>query len=276
MAEMAEIDGEKVVERREPLRSVPSGVDHEKDMRMHFDELSRIGRDRVFLESVRKVTTDVPSRESLRRSIEILGEMQGKLYKSLYNRYGIGVEEANKIIADKKETDAFGASADMLAILRERVAMGGDEAVKAFDNSGQFDAGVLKDLTNRAVNVQEVDELPQIPAQAPLTPAQTLTQTAQPQTEQEKIVANLLELSNQEKEASQQLANFRKSSPPEKIQALEQDRVEKRQAYKEAFAKVVRRPDREQILTMWKNAVKLELKIARETQEQEKTPSKTK
>jgi hypothetical protein len=222
----------------------------------------------VFLENVRKVTRDEPSRESLRRSVELLGEIQGKLYKSLYVRYGIDAEEANKIMADKKEADAFGATSDMLTILRERVAMGGDEAIKAFDNSGQFDAGVLKDLTNRAVNVTGVGEPSQV--------APTASQAVPLRVEQEKIVANLLELSNQEKEAGQRLAISRKSSPPEKIQELEQDYEQKRQAYKEAFAEVVRRSDREQILTMWKEAVKLELKIARETQEQEKTPSKTK
>jgi hypothetical protein len=230
-------------------------TEREKDKQTHFDEIKSLKQEMDFLESVRKVTTDEPSRESLGRSIELLKGSQDRLYKSLYVKYGVTVEEADKIIGGKKPM------ADVLTGLRERVATYGVDAIAEFDNSGQFDAGVLRDLGNMAVNVQDVSE------QAP-----------QPLTEQEKIVENLLELSKQEKRIIQQISESRKSLNPEEIQVLEQAREQKRQEYKEKFAEVVKRSDGEQIIKLWENAVKLELKIKREAEAKElaKTPSRTK
>lgn len=260
---MVEFGEEKAAGKNgEPPQSTPSQTEREKDKQTHFDEIIRIQKDMIFLESVRKVTNDEPSRESLGRSVEILRETQGKLYRSLYVRYGIDVEEADKIIDNKK------SEADTLAALRERVAMYGYGAIKEFENSGQFDVGTLKDLANRAVNVRGTPEPPQV----------TQTQTTSSQAEQEKIVANLIELSNREKWINQQLTLARKTLSSDEIKELKQDRDQTRQEYKEKFAEIVKRPDREQIIKMWENALKLELKIEREAKakEQDKMPSKTK
>jgi len=240
----------------ESVHSVPL-TEGEKDKQTHLDTIKSLKRDVDFLESVRKVTTDGPSRESLGRSIAVLRETQGKLYRSLEVKYGLDSKEIDKIIGDKK------SEADVLTTLRERVAAYGDEAVKAFENSGQFNAGLLKDLRNRAVNVRGVPE----PVEA--------TKSSR---EQEKIVAELVELSNQEKKINQQIVDARKSLNPEGIRGLEQAREQKRREYQEKFAEVVKRPDGEQIIKLWENAVKLELKIKREKEarEQDKTPSKTK
>jgi len=295
-----EFDENKAPEKgSEPVRVVPP-TEREMEMVTHLNTIESLQKDVGFLEGVRKVISDVPSIQSLGQSIETLKGAQGRLYESLNAKYGMDSREADKIIAaDKSAVDAFGATPDMLTKLRERVAMYGDEAVKAFDNSGQFDAGILKDLGNRAVNVQGVPEPSQaVPEAVPLVPspvssqampqdapqvvpqavAQAPSQIPQIQAEQEKIVANLIDLSNQEKKISQQIVGARKTLNPEEIRALEQARAQIRQEYKEKFAEVTKRPDRKEIIKKWENTVKLELKIEREAKakEQEKTPARTK
>jgi hypothetical protein len=252
---MSEFGEEKTEGKSAGSSQAMPPTEQEKDTLTHLDTIKSLRQDIDFLESVRKVTKDEPSRESLGRSVETLQRAQGRLYRSLYDRYGIDAKEADKIIDTQK------SEADKLAALRERVAMQGYEAIKKFENSGQFDTGVLKDLTNRAITVQGTPEPPQAP---------------QNQTEQEKIVANLLELSNQEKKINQQLANAQKTLTPEEIRELKQTRAQIRQEYKEKFAEIVKRPDREQIIKRWENAVKLELKTEREARRQEKTPARTK
>jgi hypothetical protein len=204
-------------------QSVPP-TERERDVLTYLNTIKSLKEDMDVLEKVRKVVGDEVSVESLGRSIEVLRGSQDKLYRSLQVKYGVDMERADKIIT------TFKSEADMLTKLRERVAAYGDEAVKAFENSGQFDAGVLKDLANRAVDVQGVPE--QIP------------------TEHEKIVAELIDLRN----------------------------AGKRQEYKEKFDEVVKRPDKEQIIKLWENAIKLELKIEREAEskEQDKSPYRAK
>jgi len=228
-------------------------TEREQDMIIHLKEIGGLQREIAFLESVRKVTTDEPSRESLERSAKILQGAQERLYNSLSAKYGITAPEADKIM-DNQRLD-YGADSDMLTKLRERIAVHGDEAVKAFENSAQFDAGVLTDLTNKAA------AMPEMPT---------------PQTEQEKIAFNLLELKNQEKALGQQIADSRKILPPEEIRRLEQDYEQKKREYKEKFAEVVKRPDKEQILKIWENAIKLELKLESEAKGREQTFSQTK
>jgi len=238
----------------EPVQVTPQ-TDGEKDVLTHLNTIKTLKQNIGYLENVRKVIIDAPSRESLGRSIDVLREAQGKLYGSLNVKHGIDAEGANKIITLKNE-------ADVLTALRERVAAYGVEAVKNFENSGQYDAGVLKDLGNRAVNAQGTPKSPQAPPT---------------QTEQEKIVANLIGLNNQEKRIARQIIESRKTLTPEEIQELERAREQKRQEYKEAFDEMVNRPDGEQLTKQWENAVKLELKIKSEakTKELEKTPSRT-
>jgi len=229
-------------------------TERESDVLFYLGIIKSVKEDIVFFENVRKVIEDEPSEGSFERSIQLLRGSQDKLYKALQVKYGVDMERADKIIAGKSE-------ADMLTKLRERVAAYGDEAVKVFENSGQFDAGVVKDLANRAVDVQGVPE-----------------QATQSSTEQERIAANLIELKNQEKAISRRLADFRKSLKPEEIRDLERAREQKGREYKEKFDEVVKRPDKEQIIKLWENAIKLELKIEREAEgkEQEKSLSKSK
>jgi len=211
--------------------------ERESDVLAHLNMIKSLKHDIDFYEGMQKVTRDEQSNESLGRSVETLQRAQGRLYQSLNVRYGIDTEKADKIIGGKI------SEADMLTAFRERVAMYGYGAVKAFDNSGQFDAGILKDLSNRAVNVRDTPEVPQASAQAQ-------KQAAASQTEQEKIVANLLELSKREKKINKQIADSGKTLNPEGIRALEQERDQKRREYKENFAEVVKRPDKEQIMKL--------------------------
>ena len=207
MAKMVESGGKNAVGESSETSQVPPPTEQEKNILTHLNEIKSLQKGVALFEKIRDTTLDPPSQETFTRTIQTLRSSQEKLYNSLYVKFGIILEEADKIIA----------GADMPSKLRERVAS----------------------------------------------------------TEQERVVAKLIELKNQENVIIKQLSNPSKPLTPEETRTLEKAYKQKQQEYADLFAQIAKRPDAKEIINMWEKVKENELKLSR-AKEREKTPVRTK
>jgi hypothetical protein len=219
-------------------QSPPDSVEREKNKQAHLNEIKWLKKELAFLEKFHKTTNHEPSRQSLENTIEALKGLQEKLTKSIYEKHGV--------------------TPDKLTEYRELAASHGYEAIRQFEYTGQYDAGFLADAANRAINVMSKS-------------SQTPTQT-----EQAAIVANLIELKNYEKAITLQLVNSKKSLTPDAIEALKEAQAKAKQDYKSKFAEAKKRPDKKQIMQLWIENKKQEVKTAQAAKGKEHTFSQTK
>jgi hypothetical protein len=142
---------------------------------------------------------------------------------------------------DKKpDLGTIGDNPDVIAKLRERVASQGIDAVKAFDNSAQFDPGVLIDLNNKS------NPMPTIPD--PIPSPSTLPD--------QELVNRIIQAQNAEQDLKKQLAN---TENPVERKALEAGIKQSFQANVTLHAEITKRPNWKELIEKKERVEKLVL-----------------